>query len=637
MMSGDQSHIAVETNEANHHLSELAQKLMAKEVELILRELERKYECISRAVEANHGDEIKDYIEDLKQKYIATHTALVQELMSQEIELISKELEQTYKQTCTFEESKDNEENQVTKTDLKQEKRSSSSSVESESPSLNGETSTERELNFLHVGTGKSDVQDSDESPTGNALFVSKSIVRSEGFVEKGLAASDHVDREIQELEGVTIPPHHLATREILAAFNELDGKYEEIKTMAISTESEIAKRFSIAWQQIEKVTKDLEPKFEERVEEIKNEHDQKNCTPLHKLEEGQSISPTSLLSSSEVTEHSNNDNSKRNLDFLTGLGNSKHGEDEEVQDDKEAILYLDKDTYTMMMISSMELSLTKCLCLCCMPCACVLMLRGSSWVFGLIPPTIQLLLCSIIVSDQTHLDIFVWLENGQFPGSLNIPAEKQSNAVYIGQFFAITLALMTQSDVLSATQTFLLLRNSPQVPWQRTISRDGMEENIMGIGCFTWLVRVFIPVFLKFIQGLFVLFISWLLIVQSTNVVDLLKDYTALFVISSIDDIFYFVAARGYLGNQLAACAEEAKCVQIYTSTSTSTNDVDTSTSANTSTCTGTNHDCSIGVGTAQSVLFFCMLFGMLGGWVGTMVGQIQGKTGNSFVYKAS
>jgi hypothetical protein len=237
--------------------------------------------------------------------------------------------------------------------------------------------------------------------------------------------------------------------------------------------------------------------------------------------------------------------------------------------------------------------------------------LERGSWAFGLIPPFIQLLLCAIIVLDQTDFDVFDWIDNGTIPGSLNIPREQQSHAVYIGQFFAMTLALMTQSDVLSATQTFLLLRNSPCVPWQRTISRD-WKEDMVG-GCCTWVARVFIPVSLKFLQGTFVLFISWLLIVQSTNVVDLLKDYTALFVISSIDNIFYFVAKNGYLGHHLAMRATEAKGVLVFTN---DTHSKDT-------------------FSFPQRLLFFIILFGMLGGWVVTMVGQIQGKTENGRIYQ--
>lgn len=273
--------------------------------------------------------------------------------------------------------------------------------------------------------------------------------------------------------------------------------------------------------------------------------------------------------------------------------------------------MYLDEDTYTMMMISPMDWSLPKCLCLTFVPCA--LLVGRGSWVFGLIPPFIELLLCGIIISDQTDFDVFSWMRSGTFPGSLNIPSETQSSPVYIAQFFSIILALMTQSDVLHAAHTLLLLRNRPQVPWQRTISRDGKEE-IVGGFC-TWVARVFIPVFLKFLQGIFVLFITWLIIVQSTNVVNLLKDYTALFVISSIDNIFYIVAENGYLGHYLAMRAQEAKGVKIYTDVSSS----------------------EARGNAAQLLLFALILFGMLGGWLATMILQIQGKTQNSRVWKLS
>ena len=46
---------------------------------------------------------------------------------------------------------------------------------------------------------------------------------------------------------------------------------------------------------------------------------------------------------------------------------------------------------------------------------------------------------------------------------------------------------------------------------------------------------------------------ISFVLISQSSNLVDLLKDFSALMILSEIDKIFFKLARYGYLGEELA------------------------------------------------------------------------------------
>ena len=296
---------------------------------------------------------------------------------------------------------------------------------------------------------------------------------------------------------------------------------------------------------------------------------------------------------------------------LLTGLN------DNEDEKNGEGLVYLDEDTFTMMMISPMDWSCSKCCCFLVLPCA--LFAKRSSWVFGLIPAFIQLLLCVIIISDQTDLDVVTWAIDGftfkQGPPSLNIPDNQPDNyaAVYTAQFFTILLALMTQTDVLAATRTFLLLRHGS---WRKTISR-GAEDTIKE-GCFTWIARVFIPISLKFAQGFLVLFITWLIIVQSESAIELLKDYAALFVISSIDDMFYYVAVNGYLGQTLESRAIEAKSVQIFTNDSNSTD----------------GHDAKEKSVCAQIFLFLFILCSMLGGWLAVLIVRLGDKK-PSWIYK--
>lgn len=54
------------------------------------------------------------------------------------------------------------------------------------------------------------------------------------------------------------------------------------------------------------------------------------------------------------------------------------------------------------------------------------------------------------------------------------------------------------------------------------------------------------------------------IVIIQSTSVIDLLKDFTSLYVISSIDDITFSVARRGFFGTGLLVKAARAEEIEI-------------------------------------------------------------------------
>lgn len=56
----------------------------------------------------------------------------------------------------------------------------------------------------------------------------------------------------------------------------------------------------------------------------------------------------------------------------------------------------------------------------------------------------------------------------------------------------------------------------------------------------------------------------SWVVIVQSQDVVELLKDFTALFIISYVDNVLFIIAKRGYFGDKFACTATEAEDLPI-------------------------------------------------------------------------
>ena len=94
------------------------------------------------------------------------------------------------------------------------------------------------------------------------------------------------------------------------------------------------------------------------------------------------------------------------------------------------------------------------------------------------------------------------------------------TNDIYatIAQLITIILVLATQSDILSALQTLVILRFRSDVAWDEMIGEAGNRSFNM------WFMRIFVPNMLKIIQGVAVLFASFLIIVQSSEIIELLK-----------------------------------------------------------------------------------------------------------------
>ena len=82
-----------------------------------------------------------------------------------------------------------------------------------------------------------------------------------------------------------------------------------------------------------------------------------------------------------------------------------------------------------------------------------------------------------------------------------------------------------------------------------------------------TWFVHIFLPSMLKFLQGLFALLITFVIVIQSDNTMDLFKDFAAMQVISELDNVGFYLCNHGYFGDALKRDSNAPKEIKIVDS----------------------------------------------------------------------
>jgi hypothetical protein len=202
------------------------------------------------------------------------------------------------------------------------------------------------------------------------------------------------------------------------------------------------------------------------------------------------------------------------------------------------------------------------------------------------------------------------------------VPAHKPPSEVTFAQGIALILVLATQSDILKSIHTIISLqRNAHNVPWDKLIGEEGSRSLCL------WILRILLPNVAKFIQGAFILFVSFVIIVQSVTIIDLLKALTFLLVVSQADNILFYLAGAGYLGKHLAKRAEEVRTRHI---------ELRSLSDRNTAICRDEESDSSNGtvprrsfcnIYIIKSVIFGGMCCGMIGGWLWFVQGQYSGR----------
>jgi len=242
---------------------------------------------------------------------------------------------------------------------------------------------------------------------------------------------------------------------------------------------------------------------------------------------------------------------------------------------DKDLLYTLPSDTFTLMMVYN---PLT------------------PAWNIGIFSFILQMLLLILILISQ--------INEGDGSTPFNVPF-KVENEVRIGQFAVIIVCVLSQDDVLTSLQgicalwkcgctAFQDLSSSGQDDLSTTSGQDDLSANrqddlsasgqddlsTCGQDVFAehydlsiqaaaateaknwhhrefYALHILLPNLLKFAQGVFVLLVSLVIIVQGDDLIDLLKDSTALFFVSTIDNVIFFCATAGYFGHKVGRQAQ--------------------------------------------------------------------------------
>ena len=147
----------------------------------------------------------------------------------------------------------------------------------------------------------------------------------------------------------------------------------------------------------------------------------------------------------------------------------------------------------------------------------------SRQWHFGFTVFLLQIALLIMIAIDQ----ISSFKDSTPF----DVPF-KVDPIVHVGQLLAIILSLATQTDLVMAVLTFMMLWTERRVYWTKLIKVPH------DASLWIWIFRIAFPISCELIEGTFVLLTTFVIVIQSSSIIDLFKDFAAMQLISELDNM---------------------------------------------------------------------------------------------------
>lgn len=200
----------------------------------------------------------------------------------------------------------------------------------------------------------------------------------------------------------------------------------------------------------------------------------------------------------------------------------------------------LENDTFTLMMLSTKY---------------------GFAWMFLFVLFVVQLSLLAGILSELIFRRT---VESKEISRTLDVPI---ANTIFVtvGQGMAIIFALFSQRDLLEGVSVFIALfkyENYSQ------LNRLPNGKRVRWYDTVFWIEKILVTYLMKIFISILALFTAMILIMQSTDLIDLLKDFTALFIVASLDNLVYESIGDGYFGHRFDQELIRKEGIQIQTET---------------------------------------------------------------------
>jgi len=208
-------------------------------------------------------------------------------------------------------------------------------------------------------------------------------------------------------------------------------------------------------------------------------------------------------------------------LNEMSSLVNISNSLTNDTMEQKESYYILENDVYNLIMLSE-PYSIT--------------------WFFSLLVISLQMVIVISILIKQ--------LED-----TIAIPFTV-STSVTIAQFFALLISTVTQMDMFESIKTIVAICHEEEADWRRTFK---VPEHIAFRNRRKCL-RAVIPNFFKFCCGALVLTSSFIIIINSDDVIDLFTNFAALQIISQIDNVFFSLGEHGFFGHAIQMKTRQAK-----------------------------------------------------------------------------
>ena len=78
------------------------------------------------------------------------------------------------------------------------------------------------------------------------------------------------------------------------------------------------------------------------------------------------------------------------------------------------------------------------------------------------------------------------------------------------------------------------------------------------------WFVQIFLPSLLKFVLGVLVFLITFVIVIQADDTIELFKDFAAMQVISELDNVAFYLSTHGYFGRVLKRDSNASKNIKV-------------------------------------------------------------------------